>query len=146
LESFSLDRYKKLALKWHPDKNPERREEAEKQFKKIAEAMSVLGDSEKKAMYDQYGTTDGQSMHRPFHGHHGGADVTPEEIFEMFFGSQFGGTHNTVLDSYLFFWEGYFCIFIFFLDDSFGQKQFFIIYLFLGFFLFFFRCILRWSR
>ncbi|WZN58660.1 DnaJ-like protein [Chloropicon roscoffensis] len=44
--------YKKLARKWHPDKNPENREEAEKMFHDIAEAYEVLTDPEKKRLYD----------------------------------------------------------------------------------------------
>lgn len=47
--------YRKAALKWHPDKNADKREEAEERFKDIAEAYDVLSDTEKKAIYDQYG-------------------------------------------------------------------------------------------
>ncbi len=47
--------FKKLALRHHPDRNPERREEAEEQFREIAEAYEVLGDPEKRRRYDQFG-------------------------------------------------------------------------------------------
>ena len=47
--------YRKLALKWHPDKNPNNREEAEEKFKKINEAYSVLSDKNKRKQYDHGG-------------------------------------------------------------------------------------------
>ena len=47
--------YKKAAMKWHPDKNPDKLEEAERRFKDIAEAYDVLSDPQKKKIYDQFG-------------------------------------------------------------------------------------------
>ncbi|XP_050494485.1 dnaJ homolog subfamily B member 6-like [Bombus huntii] len=47
--------YRKLALRWHPDKNPENLEEANKRFKEISEAYEVLIDERKRSTYDQYG-------------------------------------------------------------------------------------------
>lgn len=42
---FSHCSYRKMALRWHPDKNPENKEEAEARFKEISEAYEVLSDS-----------------------------------------------------------------------------------------------------
>ncbi|KAI7827780.1 DnaJ domain-containing protein, partial [Kickxella alabastrina] len=47
--------YRRLSLKWHPDKNPTRREEASEQFKLLAQAYSVLSDSELRMQYDRHG-------------------------------------------------------------------------------------------
>ncbi|XP_010052274.2 dnaJ homolog subfamily B member 1 [Eucalyptus grandis] len=47
--------YRKLAMKWHPDKNPNNKKDAEAKFKQISEAYEVLSDSQKRAIYDQYG-------------------------------------------------------------------------------------------
>ena len=45
--------YRKLALKYHPDKNPSKN--AEEKFKEISEAYAVLSDNNKRKMYDTYG-------------------------------------------------------------------------------------------
>eukprot|EP00826_Nyctotherus_ovalis_P064227 TRINITY_DN9416_c0_g1_i11.p1 TRINITY_DN9416_c0_g1~~TRINITY_DN9416_c0_g1_i11.p1 ORF type:complete len:358 (+),score=81.43 TRINITY_DN9416_c0_g1_i11:173-1246(+) len=51
-ESDIKKAYKKLALKWHPDKNPNNREEAQRKFQDIAEAYSVLSNAQKRKEYD----------------------------------------------------------------------------------------------
>ncbi|KAJ2804660.1 DnaJ sub B member 6, partial [Coemansia helicoidea] len=93
--------YRKLSLRWHPDKNPDNREEAEERFKELAEAYSVLSDAEMRARYDRYGE-DGlrrgfqppsesygaSSGGGPTHGHGGaGFEFRPaHDIFRDFFG------------------------------------------------------------
>ncbi|HOZ60865.1 MAG TPA: DnaJ C-terminal domain-containing protein [Smithellaceae bacterium] len=49
--------YRKLAVKWHPDKNPNNKA-AEEKFKKISEAYAVLSDSQKRQQYDTFGSAD----------------------------------------------------------------------------------------
>lgn len=80
--------YRKMALKYHPDKNPDDKE-AEAMFKKAAEAYEVLSNPDKKARYDQYG-------HAAFDGTggFGGGGMNMDDIFSQFgdiFGSAFGG-------------------------------------------------------
>jgi DnaJ-class molecular chaperone len=47
--------YRKLALRWHPDKNKDNKDVAEKKFKEVAEAYAVLNDKEKREIYDKFG-------------------------------------------------------------------------------------------
>lgn len=86
--------YRKLARKYHPDLNPDNREEAERKIKEVNEAYEVLSDSQKRAQYDQFGHDafqagqSGAGGFNPF----GGAGGGFSDIFDMFFGqSGFGG-------------------------------------------------------
>jgi DnaJ-class molecular chaperone len=82
--------YRKLAMRWHPDKNADDAENAAQKFQEIAEAYEVLSDREKRAIYDQYGeeglrngVPDGDG------GTRGGFDTNVDagKIFESFFGT-----------------------------------------------------------
>lgn len=80
--------YRKMALKYHPDKNPDDKA-AEEKFKQAAEAYEVLSDPNKKSRYDQFG-------HQAFDGAggFGGGGMNMEDIFSQFgdiFGGAFGG-------------------------------------------------------
>jgi len=84
--------YRKAALKWHPDRNPENKHEAEAKFRECTEAYSVLSDQEKRQVYDTYG-------HAGLSGVGGGVDFNGtvfqdfHDIFGDFFGFEdlFGG-------------------------------------------------------
>lgn len=78
--------YRKIAIKYHPDRNPDDKE-AEEKFKEAAEAYSVLSDQQKRRQYDQFGF-DGPNMGGGFGGFGGGFSM--DEIFSMF-GDVFGG-------------------------------------------------------
>mmetsp|Transcript_106223 Transcript_106223/g.310527 ORF Transcript_106223/g.310527 Transcript_106223/m.310527 type:complete len:347 (-) Transcript_106223:134-1174(-) len=78
--------YKKLALKYHPDKNPNNKEEAEENFKRVTEAYEVLHDSEKRKIYDQVGK-EGLHGSQGAPGGAGGVSFQQaDEIFKAFFG------------------------------------------------------------
>src|SRR5262249_57714232 len=47
--------YRKCALKWHPDRNPENKADAEVKFRESTEAYSILSDQQKRQVYDTYG-------------------------------------------------------------------------------------------
>ena len=80
--------YRKLAIQYHPDRNPDDKVSEEK-FKEINEAYEVLSNPEKRAMYDRYGTVDfgNGTGGGGFSG--GGFDFDASTIFEEFFGSSF---------------------------------------------------------
>ncbi|KAB2046733.1 hypothetical protein ES319_D01G256200v1 [Gossypium barbadense] len=96
--------YRKLAMKWHPDKNPNNKKDAEAKFKQISEAYDVLSDPQKRAVYDQYGEEGLKGQMPPpgaggFGGGYSGGPTTfrfntrnPDDIFSDFFGfsSPFG--------------------------------------------------------
>jgi len=79
--------YKKLALKYHPDKNPDDKDQAEESFKKLTEAYDVLRDSEKRRNYDQQ-----QQIPSPSRNRSGGSPrknmsrEEADEVFRTFFG------------------------------------------------------------
>ena len=78
--------YRKLAMKYHPDRNPDDKE-AEDKFKIVNEAYQVLSDEEKRSIYDRYGKAglDGQGMGR---GGFGGTNM--DDVMDIF-NSMFGG-------------------------------------------------------
>jgi DnaJ family protein B protein 4 len=103
--------YKKQALKWHPDRNPNNKDQAEAKFKELAEAYEVLSDKQKREIYDMYGEEGLKGGPPPpsgggagpgftsFRTGPGGASFhfTPssaEDIFSQFFGGRnpFGGS------------------------------------------------------
>ena len=81
--------YRKIAMQYHPDRNPGNKE-AEEKFKEAAEAYEILSDADKKAQYDRYG-------HAAFQGAagRGGGGMDMNDIFSQFgddiFGNFFGG-------------------------------------------------------
>ena len=78
--------YRKLSIKYHPDKNPNNKEEATKKFQEISEAYNILSDEEKRKIYDNYGMQGLDS---------GGPSIDPMSMFEeMFGGGGFFGRQN----------------------------------------------------
>lgn len=89
--------YRKLALQYHPDRNPGSKE-AEDKFKEAAEAYAVLSDPEKRAQYDQFGHSMGGRGFQGFEGFEenfrGFGDIFGD-LFEDFFGGGGGGSRGS---------------------------------------------------
>jgi len=86
--------YRREALKWHPDKNPDNKKQAEEKFSQIAEAYETLSDPDKKQLYDLYGN-DGSKINNnnnnfgafgPQAGFHQGTRVDARHLFSNLFG------------------------------------------------------------
>jgi len=116
--------YKKQALKWHPDRNQDKKEVAEKKFKELAEAYEVLSDKNKREIYDRFGEEglkqgpgaapggaeafggmpSGFTFRTtgvPFGGAGGFVPTSAEKIFEQFFQqSGFGSNRNFFHDDF----------------------------------------------
>lgn len=87
--------YRKLALKYHPDRNPDNKE-AEEQFKECAEAYEVLSNPDKRARYDRFGHQ-GMRMGQDYQAHSNINDIFSAfggSIFEEIFGNAAGGRRS----------------------------------------------------
>jgi len=86
--------YRRLAMKYHPDRNPNDRE-AEESFKEAKEACEVLTDPQKRAAYDQYGHAGVEAASRGGGGRGGFGADTFSDIFGDVFGDIFGGARRS---------------------------------------------------
>ncbi len=86
--------YRKMAIKYHPDKNPDNKE-AEEKFKEAAEAYEVLSDKDKRAKYDRFGHS-GMRGGQDFHSYQNVNDIFSH--FSDIFGGSFGGGGGSIFD------------------------------------------------
>src|SRR5258705_2141794 len=77
--------YRKAALKWHPDRNPQKKQEAEEKFREATEAYAILSEPQKRVTYDRYGYA---GLSRG--GFEGGINQPIFEEFQDIFGDFFG--------------------------------------------------------
>ena len=92
-ESEIKKAYKKCALKYHPDRNPNNKEAAEAKFKEISKAYQVLGDSSKRRTYDQFGES---GLNGPGGGFD--ADFSPFDLFKQFSGQMGGDIFSNIFN------------------------------------------------
>lgn len=83
--------YRKMAMKYHPDRNKDNPEQAEIKFKQIKEAYEILSDSKKRAAYDQFGHAGVDPSMGGGRGGFGGGAENFSDIFGDVFGDIFGG-------------------------------------------------------
>ena len=74
--------YRKLALEWHPDKNPEQQEIATTKFKQISEAYEILSDDEKRKLFDDKKLSNNTQIYRPFYFNFRDPNVVFKEFFQ----------------------------------------------------------------
>ena len=108
--------YRKLALKYHPDRNPDDKS-AEERFKQINEAYEILSDDEKRQIYDRYGKDGLERQGKGFSGDFSGFGSIFEDLFGQAFG--FGSSRRERGDS-----EKYELDFLMRLDLSFKEAVF----------------------
>ena len=120
-------RYRKLALRWHPDKNPDNQQEATVRFREVSEAYEVLIDDKKRKIYDQYGKEGLLNNGRPSGSHHRSrsdhADFGAFDPFNFGFGFGPGFAFRDPEDVFRDFFKGDPMADL--MDDFFGNDPFF---------------------